>query len=807
MANMADSTEKKPSAAVLAGCGPWALLILGAVWVVTNVSLILGGTWILEQGVLEGSMPQMDWRWVPGAALGFGLFVPLAIAAGFVRLPILRGVFRTWALAAGLVMVLSVVRLFAVTNWVGASLVQALIVFLFDLGVFLWGRRRFRRLEQAGWARLDSGWGWAVISAALVGLVWAAYGALGSPVDTLLGILNGLLLGAAAALSLHVGALEPQGEVNWRSLLMEGLCAFFTLFILAAGSSMVSSGTLLLAVFWPWLGWALVTLARTGAGEGQARRWFSPALLAGLAAAWMLIFIDGDELGLVFTGAEGDLAGWAARMAGIAAAAAFTVSLAWLVASHWAGGLLRRAAVGAAAAGLGAVILAGVYVWTGQPGFYGDRLFVILRDQADLSAEAAIPEWQARRAAVYARLTAHAEQTQQPLRQALDGWGVQYEPFYLVNGLEVRGGPLLRLWLQARPEVDRVLDSPVLRPLPEAQPEQLGETSSAPAEVPWNLTLIHADAVWELGYRGAGIVVGQSDSGVQVDHPELADGYLGRESGADYTWFDPWYGRPAPADIGGHGTHTLGTVLGNHVGVAPDAEWIACSNLARNLGSPALYLHCMQFMLAPFPLGGDAFHAGDPARGAVVLNNSWGCPTVEGCDPEALLPAVRALRTAGIFVVVSAGNNGQLGCGSVKDPPAIYAEVFSVGALNSSGDLSSFSSIGPVTVDGSQRVKPDIAAPGVEVFSATPGSTYDTFSGTSMAGPHVAGVVALMWSANPALIGEIDRTEQILRDTAQPYTGDWPACVTERESPNNAVGYGVVDALAAVKAALAVNAP
>jgi subtilisin family serine protease len=294
---------------------------------------------------------------------------------------------------------------------------------------------------------------------------------------------------------------------------------------------------------------------------------------------------------------------------------------------------------------------------------------------------------------------------------------------------------------------------------------------------------------------------------VQVDHPEVADGYLGRESGADYTWFDPWYGRQAPADIGGHGTHTLGTVLGNHVGVAPDAEWIACSNLARNLGNPALYLNCMQFMLAPFPLGGDAFHAGDPARGAVVLNNSWGCPTVEGCDPEALVPAVRALRTAGIFVVVSAGNNGQLGCGSVQDPPAIYAEVFSVGAVNASGDLSSFSSIGPVTADGSQRVKPDIVAPGVEVFSATPGSTYDTYSGTSMAGPHVAGVVALMWSANPALIGEIDRTEQILRDTAQPYTGDWPACVTERESPNNAVGYGVVDALAAVKAALAADEP
>src|SRR5262249_18458912 len=129
--------------------------------------------------------------------------------------------------------------------------------------------------------------------------------------------------------------------------------------------------------------------------------------------------------------------------------------------------------------------------------------------------------------------------------------------------------------------------------------------------------------------------------------------------------------------------------------------------------------------------------------------------------------------------------------------------VFSVGAVDRFGDVANFSSRGPVTVDGSNRVKPDIAAPGVEVVSSLPDGTYGPESGTSMAGPHLVGVVALMWSTNPALVGNIDRTEQILIQTARPYTGNRPddQCFTGG-TPNNAYGYGIVDAYAAVRAAL-----
>jgi subtilisin family serine protease len=164
---------------------------------------------------------------------------------------------------------------------------------------------------------------------------------------------------------------------------------------------------------------------------------------------------------------------------------------------------------------------------------------------------------------------------------------------------------------------------------------------------------------------------------------------------------------------------------------------------------------------------------------------------------------VQALRAAGVFVVASAGNSGSA-CGSISDPIALYDEVFTVGAIDENGILADFSSRGPVTADGSGRLKPDVVAPGVNVLSAYPGGTYAYNDGTSMAGPHVVGVVALLWSANPALIGDIDRTEQILTETAKPYNQNFgvPECGDGNRRPDNAVGYGIIDAYAAVFRAL-----
>jgi subtilisin family serine protease len=224
-------------------------------------------------------------------------------------------------------------------------------------------------------------------------------------------------------------------------------------------------------------------------------------------------------------------------------------------------------------------------------------------------------------------------------------------------------------------------------------------------------------------------------------------------------------------------------------------------NENRNLGNPALYLDCMQFMLAPFPQGGDPFTDGDPTKAAHVLNNSWGCPPIEGCDPNTLKAAADNLRAAGIFVVVSTGNDGPK-CETVAAPLSLYSSVFSVGAVDQFGDMADFSSRGPVTADGSGRMKPDIVAPGVGIISSLPKGTYGPNSGTSMAGPHLVGVVALLWSANPDLIGDIDKTEQILIETATPYSGDTSQGCFDGGTPNAAYGYGLVNAYEAVKKAL-----
>jgi len=451
-------------------------------------------------------------------------------------------------------------------------------------------------------------------------------------------------------------------------------------------------------------------------------------------------------------------------------------------------------------AGVLAVVGVMLLIVGGRAAPNGDRLFVVLRDQAVLNGLETIADYNKRRTAVYQRLVSHATITQAPLRSTLDRLGIRYTPYYLVNGLEVEADLPVRLWLQSRPEVAEVIPVPHLRPLP-ISPQTAVGNEPPPTETPWNLVAIGAPEVWARGIQGAGIIIGQADSGVDYTHPELIDAYAGRTaSGIEHTyhWLDPWTNAPAPYDVSGHGTHTLATVLGNQVGVAPDATWIGCVNLARNLGNAPRYLDCLQFLFAPYPSGGDPFRDGNPTRGAHILNNSWGCPSdLEGCTVMSLQPAVRALRIAGVFVVASAGNDGPA-CGSLNAPLAIYDEVMTVGAVDAEGRLAFFSSVGPVQVDGSLRPKPDLVAPGVDILAAFPNQSYYRAEGTSMAGPHVAGAVALMWSANPALIGDIDTTTRILKETARPY----PHSDGDRCGAGNGVGAGLLDVAAAVRRAL-----
>jgi serine protease AprX len=275
-----------------------------------------------------------------------------------------------------------------------------------------------------------------------------------------------------------------------------------------------------------------------------------------------------------------------------------------------------------------------------------------------------------------------------------------------------------------------------------------------------------------------------------------------------YSWHDATSDHsPTPVDPQFHGTFTMSEMVGddgvgNLVGVAPGAKWIACRNMDKHgVGSPAQYIECFDFLLAPYPAGHPEL--ANPAMAPDVINNSWACPPSEGCSVATLQQAVSAMSSAGIFTVAAAGNSGTA-CSSVNQPPAIYGNAVSVGSTNSLNYISSFSSRGPVTVDGSRRLKPDLVAPGENIRGAIPyNNMYQGYwSGTSMAAPHVAGAVAILWQAKPAkYYGKISATLSVLTQTATHLTST-QTCGTFNGTaiPNAVFGYGLLNILSAVQA-------
>lgn len=456
------------------------------------------------------------------------------------------------------------------------------------------------------------------------------------------------------------------------------------------------------------------------------------------------------------------------------------------------------------------------------------EFFVVLADQADLSGAARLKTKLAKNTYVYNKLYEKALATQGPILEELELRGATYRSFYLVNAILVTGDRALAESLAQRPDVKRIDGNPSLRaPLP--QPEE-------PQPLEWNpdwtppenilavepgINYVRAPSVWSLGYNGQGIVIGGADTGYRWTHATLKNkyrGWNGTTASHDYNWHDSVHttgsscgaNATAPCDDGGHGTHTMGTMVGddggtNQIGMAPGARWIGCRNMNAGAGTPATYLECMEWFLAPYPVGGTTAQ-GDPSKAPDVTNNSWGCPASEGCTTaNILLTGVSNTRAAGIVMVVSAGNSGS-GCSTISDPPSFYDPSFTVGALNTGADtLATFSSRGPVTADGSNRVKPDIAAPGTSTRSAynTSDTGYSSLSGTSMAGPHVAGGVAVLMSAFPSLIGNVDAVESRLTSSAKKITLTTTTCSSAAGvTPNNLFGHGRLDVGCAVPAAV-----
>ncbi|MEV4624878.1 S8 family serine peptidase [Micromonospora sp. NPDC049523] len=371
----------------------------------------------------------------------------------------------------------------------------------------------------------------------------------------------------------------------------------------------------------------------------------------------------------------------------------------------------------------------------------------------------------ARTTKVYQTKVAHAEKTQRGLRTLLRERGSSFTPYWIANAIEVTGNLSLVTELAARPEVARISPVGVTRL---TDPVKTAGSTTTAGALPWNLTQLGADKVWDsYGVRGEGIVVGSIDTGVQYDHPALVRQYRGNNGDGsfthDYNWFDPTglCGGSTPCDNYGHGTHTVGTVLGDDgagtvTGVAPGAKWIAAKGCEINTCSDSALLAAGQWMVAPTDHNGQNPR---PDLAPDVINNSWGGADDGNHFYEEILTTWAA---AGIFPSFSAGNEGRAGCGTAGYPgtsPLAYA----VGATDSTGTIADFSSRGPAR-DG--VIRPDITAPGVGIVSSLPGSQYGSADGTSMASPHLTGAIALLWSAVPNLRRDVATTRELLDRTA-----------------------------------------
>jgi subtilisin family serine protease len=425
------------------------------------------------------------------------------------------------------------------------------------------------------------------------------------------------------------------------------------------------------------------------------------------------------------------------------------------------------------------------------------RYLVLLAEQADPTNS--IRDWNAKGWFVYNTLKGVADRTQPPVRALLEtqkraGNVDSYKGYYIVNSFQVTGNLASAQALTSLPEVGKIDEWPQVT-FDEGTPIPV---SSAPNAVEWNVAMVRAPQAWAMGYTGQGYTVGSLDTGARYTHSSFVAKYRGNLGGGNfdhnYNWWDPIRGTPVPYDADGHGTHTIGTILGddglgNQVGVAPGAQWIATNGIGSGWSYNSM-VEAGEFMLAPTDLTGQN---PDPSRRPIAVSNSWRAPNSGygfNCSTYTFYrDIVQAWVAAGIFPSFAAGNGGNSG----NTCPACFPEAFDIGSITSGGVLSSFSSIGPSCFDQGQL--PQIVTGGSNVRSSTAGSdtSYGLNSGTSMAQPAVAGAIAILKQANPNLT--VEETWYILTTTAV-MSPTWGS------RPNTRYGWGLMQVDAAVKLAL-----
>jgi subtilisin family serine protease len=447
------------------------------------------------------------------------------------------------------------------------------------------------------------------------------------------------------------------------------------------------------------------------------------------------------------------------------------------------------------------------------------RMLIYFRAQPNFRAmpSAVAEDRDARGQWVVSSLRQTAEASQRRAANLLASRGIEHQAFWVDNIIVVPSATA-----QLVDELRALDEIALLRASPEIvlyEPERIDPAQAMPRAAESSLVRIKVPDTWNLGITGTDIVVASIDTGVRFTHNALVGKYRGNLGGGsfdhNYNWWDPYTpASAAPEDTHDHGSHVTGTMVGddgngNQIGAAPGAKWIACKGF-RPSATDAGLLSCAQFFAAPTNLAGQN---PNPALRPHIVNNSWGdCGRSYDGWYQGVIDAWHA---AGIYPVFSAGNASN--CSYSSPPglntvgnPARYGNVTAVGSTGTSNGLyANHSNWGPTdnldTVNpepGHANLKPQVLAPGVSIRSSLRGSdtSFGLMTGTSMSGPAVAGVIALVWQAAPCLIGDYATTETVLESTATPIAyssnnGDeGPGNV-----PNHAAGWGEVDALAAAQ--------
>ena len=375
-------------------------------------------------------------------------------------------------------------------------------------------------------------------------------------------------------------------------------------------------------------------------------------------------------------------------------------------------------------------------------------------------------------------------------------------PYWISNVIRIEAKPEVITQLARRSDVGHIYLNYEIELVRPVEMGDVGEGNENRGSVENGITAIRATEVWDMGFTGEGVLVSTLDTGVDGSHEALASRWAGLRpeySGhPEWAFLDPYTNNNSfPFDSGSHGSHTMGTVCGGSpglgIGVAPDAHWITSAGIDRGsiAETVADSIQTFQWFVDP---DGNSATAWDVPR---VCSNSWGLTSGHGypnCD-QTFWTYLDALEAAGCVVLFSAGNEGSSGLRRPGDRATDDYRTCAVAAIDphtASFPIASFSSRGPTncTPSGASAIKPDIAAPGVDTYSSVPGG-YSTYSGTSMASPHINGAIALMVQANPDL--EVEMIKEILYATA-----------IDLGSPgeDNDYGHGIIDCVAAVNMAL-----